>query len=217
MKIVSLRTETLKEHPRNYKEHPEEQLKHIIKSIEEHGFYRNIVVANDNTILAGHGVYLASKSLGLDVIPAIKIDIEPNSSKALKILTSDNEITNLAIVDDRELSNVLKDILDEDLDLTGTGFDEAQLSALIYTTRPSNEIENLDEADEWVGILDHEQRNEVISVVIKFDNEEDREDFCEQHELTYFNNKRGKVWSTWYPVREREDIASVFIIDNDQN
>jgi hypothetical protein len=35
--------ETLKPHPKNYKKHPEDQLKHICRSIEENGIYRNII------------------------------------------------------------------------------------------------------------------------------------------------------------------------------
>jgi hypothetical protein len=46
----------LKPHPRNYRSHPEDQLVHLVNSIKQHGFYRNVVVAKDNTILAGHGV-----------------------------------------------------------------------------------------------------------------------------------------------------------------
>ncbi len=33
--------EGLKPHPRNYRTHPEDQLAHLVASIEEHGFYRN--------------------------------------------------------------------------------------------------------------------------------------------------------------------------------
>ena len=122
MNIETIEVGKLKPHQRNYKEHPEQQLEHIIKSIEEHGFYRNIVIAKDNTILAGHGVVQASKLMGKQKVPVIRLDIDSDSTQALKVLTSDNEIGNLAMVDDRQLSEVLKDILDEELDLTGTGF-----------------------------------------------------------------------------------------------
>ena len=106
MNIETIEVGKLKPHPRNYKEHPEQQLEHIIKSIEEHGFYRNIVVAKDNTILAGHGVVQASKLMGKQKVPVIRLDIDSDSTQALKVLTSDNEIGNLAMVDDRQLSEV---------------------------------------------------------------------------------------------------------------
>ena len=37
----------LKPHPENYKKHPQDQLEHISKSIQENGIYRNIVISND--------------------------------------------------------------------------------------------------------------------------------------------------------------------------
>ena len=112
MNIETVPINNLKPHPQNYKEHPENQLDHIIKSINEHGFYRNVVIAKDDTILAGHGVVMACIKMGKKEIPCIRLDIESDSTQALKVLTSDNEITNLAQVDDRQLSEILKEILD---------------------------------------------------------------------------------------------------------
>mgnify|MGYP001312520735 CR=1 FL=1 len=209
MKIETIKVSKLKEHPRNYKQHPEQQLQHIIKSIEEHGFYRNIVIAKDNTILAGHGVVQASKAMGKHKVPVIRLNIKSDSTQALKVLTSDNEIGNLAMVDDRQLSEVLKDILDEELDLTGTGFNEDQLSALIYTTRNADEIQTIDEANEWVGIADYENKPDSIKVMVHFDTEEDRENFMQLLDNPHVNYKMGKTWKIWYPERGNEDPSSI--------
>jgi hypothetical protein len=209
MNIETINVNELKEHPRNYKQHPEQQLEHIIKSIEEHGFYRNIVIAKDNTILAGHGVALACKSMGKEKVPVIRLDIDSDSTQALKVLTSDNEIGNLAMVDDRQLSEVLKDILDDDLDLTGTGFNEDQLSALIYTTRDANEIQTIDEANEWVGIADYDNTPDSIKIMVHFDTEEDRNNFMQLLDNPYVNYKMGKTWKIWYPERGNEDPSSI--------
>lgn len=209
MNIETIEVGKLKPHPRNYKEHPDQQLQHIIKSIEEHGFYRNIVVAKDNTILAGHGVVQASKLMGKQKVPVIRLNIDSDSTQALKVLTSDNEIGNLAMVDDRQLSEVLKDILDEELDLTGTGFNEDQLSALIYTTRNADEIQTIDEANEWVGIADYENKPDLIKVMVHFDTEEDRENFMQLLDNPHVNYKMGKTWKIWYPERGNEDPSSI--------
>ena len=209
MNIETINVNQLKEHPRNYKQHPEQQLEHIIKSIEEHGFYRNIVIAKDNTILAGHGVVQASKLMGKQKVPVIRLDINSDSTQALKVLTSDNEIGNLAMVDDRQLSEVLKDILDEELDLTGTGFDEDQLSALIYTTRNADEIQTIDEANEWVGIADYENKPNPIKVMVHFESEEDRENFMQLLDNPHVNYKLGQTWKIWFPERGNEDPSSI--------
>ena len=214
MDIETIKLSDLKEHPRNYKTHPEDQLQHIISSIEEHGFYRNIVIAKDNTILAGHGVFQACQLMNKEEVPVIRLNIDHDSTQALKVLTSDNEIQNLAKVDDRELSEILKDILDEDLDLTGTGFDQEQLSALIYTTRPSTEVADIDEAKEWVGMVDFEPTGKDIKVIIQFDNEEDKQEMLNRICATHINKQIGNISTIWYPERKQEDLKSIsFIAD----
>tara|TARA_B100001250_G_scaffold411852_1_gene441532 strand:+ start:6705 stop:7352 length:648 start_codon:yes stop_codon:yes gene_type:complete len=214
MDIETIKLSDLKEHPRNYKTHPEDQLQHIISSIEEHGFYRNIVIAKDNTILAGHGVFQACQLMNKEEVPVIRLNIDHDSTQALKVLTSDNEIQNLAKVDDRELSEILKDILDEDLDLTGTGFDQEQLSALIYTTRPSTEVADIDEAKEWVGMVDFEPTGKDIKVIIQFDNEEDKQEMLNRIGATHINKQIGNISTIWYPERKQEDLKSIsFIAD----
>jgi len=90
---------SLKPHPVNYRKHPEDQLRHIERSVKEHGFYRNVVVARDGTILAGHGVVLAAKRLKRDKVPVIRLPLAADDLRALKVLTSDNEISRLAEVD----------------------------------------------------------------------------------------------------------------------
>ena len=209
MNIETVPINNLKPHPQNYKEHPENQLDHIIKSINEHGFYRNVVIAKDDTILAGHGVVMACIKMGKKEIPCIRLDIESNSTQALKVLTSDNEITNLAQVDDRQLSEILKEILDTDFDLIGTGFNEEQLSALVYTTRPATEIETFDEATEWVGMVDYDNQVNDIKVMVHFDSEKDRDNFMDFLGNPYVNYKMKNTWKIWYPERKNEDPKSI--------
>ena len=209
MNIETVPINNLKPHPQNYKEHPENQLDHIIKSINEHGFYRNVVIAKDDTILAGHGVVMACIKMGKKEIPCIRLDIESDSTQALKVLTSDNEITNLAQVDDRQLSEILKEILDTDFDLIGTGFNEEQLSALVYTTRPATEIETFDEATEWVGMVDYDNQVNDIKIMVHFNSEKDRDSFMDLLGNPYVNYKMKNTWKIWYPERKNEDPKSI--------
>src|SRR5262245_2981266 len=73
-------------HPRNYRRHPADQIAHIIESIREHGVYRNIIIARDNTVLAGHGVRLALLQMGETRAPCRRLDLDPNEPRALKVL-----------------------------------------------------------------------------------------------------------------------------------
>ena len=194
-------------HPRNYRDHPEDQIDHIVQSIRDYGVYRNVVTANDGTILAGHGVLLAAKRLNLEEIPAIRLDIDPDSPAALKLLAADNYLSHFAVDDDRALTELLGDVATLD-DLFGTGFDEQSLSALLMVTRDASEIADFDAAAEWVGMPDYEHGKEAIAVNIQFDNDADRLDFIDKHELEV-SMKRQKTWTIWWPPRNRDDVSSL--------
>jgi len=207
----------LKEHPRNYRKHPEDQLKHIMKSIETHGFYRNVVVANDDTILAGHGVVEAAKRLKRLRIPIIRLNCDPNDPRALKVLTSDNEIRNLAEVDDRALTDLLKELMDTGGvdELLGTGFDQQQLSILAFVTRPASEIADHASANEWVGLPSYEDGADLPTLVITFNTAEDRIRFVEEIKLA-IDVRSSRAWSTRWPWTDREDRASVRFVDKNK-
>lgn len=204
----------LKPHPRNYKQHPPEQLQHIVKSIEEHGFYRNVVVARDYTILAGHGVVLAVQSMGLfgpQRVPIIRLDVDAEEPRALKILTGDNELGKFAETDDRALTELLRDVMTID-DLLGTGFDQQRLAALTYVTRHENEIKSVDEAAEWLGMPEFEATEAQPKIIVNFETDDDRAAFMLALEAEFgpvVARKTAKTWSFWWPARVRRDVSSL--------
>lgn len=198
----------LKDHPRNYRTHPEDQLAHIVASIREHGFYRNVVIANDGTILAGHGVVQACRIIGLETIPTIRLDIGPDDPAALKVMTGDNLISQLAEVDDRDLTELLKELSDAD-QLMGTGFDAQMLSALVMVTRPASEIADQKEADQWIGMPEHTNGPQRISMTVQFRTEEDRVKFLTEVLCLEKTKVVMGIPTIWWPERERNDVASL--------
>lgn len=118
-------------HPRNDGQHPPEEIEHLKQSLMEHGVYRNVVVARDGTILAGHGVIQAARELGHQTIPGLRKDYAPDDPRALRLLAGDNHIQRLRQQDDVVLLSLLDDLArDNPLGLLGTGFDDAALGAL---------------------------------------------------------------------------------------
>lgn len=211
--IESEKISNLKKHPRNYREHPEEQLDHLCKSIKEHGIYRPIVLSNDGTILAGHGVVKACKRLEIKEVPVIRMNLSPEEPKALKLLTADNEISNLADIDDRKLSEILKQINEDDNDgLDGTGYDEMMLANLVMVTRPAEEIADMDEAKEWVGMPTYMEEHEgvkqswIFKVICK--SKEDLEEFLQIKDITP-SLKRERQWSMEYPKKKIADPGAI--------
>jgi hypothetical protein len=196
----------LRPHPRNYRAHPDDQIDHLVESIREHGLYRNIVIARDGTILAGHGVVQAARKMGLESVPVYRLDLGPDDPRALKVLAGDNEIGHLGEIDDRALSEMLKEIKDTDLTgLLGTGYDEMMLTNLLFVTRPASEIQDFNEAAEWVGMPEYDAGQLPLKVVVSFRNEEDRLEFARILGLTFTEKTR----STWWPARDREDVSSL--------
>jgi hypothetical protein len=194
-------------HPRNYRAHPDDQLQHIMESIREHGFYRNVVLASDNTILAGHGVVQAARKMNIDRVPAIRLGIEPFSTLALKLLVGDNEISHLGEIDDRTLSEILKDIKDKDEDgLLGSGFDDKMLANLVFITRPKSEIESFDAAAHWAGLPESDTSTNELRTIVHFATKTDRDDFAKRLGVTFGD---GPVQTMWWPPREKDDILSV--------
>jgi len=124
--------DTVRPHPRNDGTHPPDELAHLKQSLQEHGIYRNVVLADDGTILAGHGVVEAARQLGHTQMLARRMPYGPDDPQALKILVGDNHIARLRMQDDAALVALLEELRrDDPLALLGTGFDEAALAALV--------------------------------------------------------------------------------------
>jgi hypothetical protein len=200
----------LKPHPQNYRGHPDDQRAHLVQSIREHGFYRNVIVAKDGTILAGHGVVEAAIEAGLDTIPVVRLTIASDAPQALKLLAGDNEVMRLASIDDRKLADLLRDIRDNDIaGLLGTGYDDQMLANLVFVTRPSGEIAHYDDAAAWVGLPSYENVGNPPKVIVSFDSEADRERFIETLGIETLYKRENGPWSFRWPPRPREDLAAL--------
>jgi hypothetical protein len=130
--VETVPIEQLRAHPKNYVIHPPDELEHIKASIEAHGIYKNVVIARDSTILAGHGLVEAARQLGLAQLPVIRLDIDPLDPRALQVLTGDNEIMHLRQIDDRALADLFLEIAETAPGgLLGTGYDDSALELLL--------------------------------------------------------------------------------------
>jgi len=122
----------LKPHPRNDGSHPPAEIAHLKASLTQHGIYRNVVIAQDGTLLAGHGVVEAARQVGYTHVPAERKPYGPDDPRALQILVGDNHIARLREQDDRMLAALLQGLAAEDpAALLGTGYDAEALAALV--------------------------------------------------------------------------------------
>lgn len=227
MDIARVPIDQLKPHPRNYRQHPDDQLEHIIFSIKTYGFYRSIIACKDGTILAGHGLVEAAKKIKVETVPVVFLDLDQNDPRALKILIGDNEIAKMGEIDDRKLTDMLKEIRDSDFEfqvpeigfdvtkLHGTGFDDKMLAALVMVTRPESEIRDMNEAAEWVGMPEYEPGKKPIRIIVSLDDDEARVKFMELIGVKNVHKRVGDTYCINWPDRPKEDLASVKFKEED--
>jgi hypothetical protein len=87
-------------------------------------------VSSDGVILAGHGVWTAQKAQGARDVAVVRMDFQHTDPRAEKLMVADNELSRMAVDDDRALAALLADVQRTE-GLSGTGWDDGGLDALI--------------------------------------------------------------------------------------
>ena len=132
--------EELIPYARNARTHSSAQITQIAASIKEFGFLAAIVIAEDNTILCGHGRFYAAQKLGLKKIPCVKESHLTEAQKRAYII-ADNKLSINAGWDDELLAVELSDLQGEGVDLSITGFDEKELADL-FDDKSKSDVED---------------------------------------------------------------------------
>lgn len=130
--------EELIPYARNARTHSSAQITQIAASIKEFGFLAPI--AEDNTILCGHGRFYAAQKLGLKKIPCVKESHLTEAQKRAYII-ADNKLSINAGWDDELLAVELSDLQGEGVDLSITGFDEKELADL-FDDKSKSDVED---------------------------------------------------------------------------
>lgn len=132
MKVEVLPLESLKPYPGNYRHHPSEQIAHLVASLQQYGWARNVVISSDGVILAGNGIVEAARQSGVLEVPVHRLEYPSDDARAAKFLVLENEVSRLAEDDDEQLARLLKSVQAEAPEgLDGTGYDDAALDALL--------------------------------------------------------------------------------------
>ena len=109
-------------------------------SIEEYGFTNPILGNEEKVILAGHTRREAAILAGLEKVPYIVVDgLTEAQQKAYRL--ADNKLSELSIWDEDLLKEELEDLLDEDYDISLTGFSDVDLTDLLKDEEDLEDIE----------------------------------------------------------------------------
>lgn len=113
----------------NARTHDEKQIAQIAASIKEFGFLSPIIVAEDYTILCGHGRYYGAQKLGLAKVPCV-IESHLTETQRKAYIIADNKLSLNAGWDDDLLKVEIEALQGEDFDVALTRFDEKEIADL---------------------------------------------------------------------------------------
>ncbi len=124
--------EDLTPYARNARTHPPEQVDQIAASMERFGFTIPVLVAEDGTIIAGHGRILAANQLGVPEVPVMVARGWSDEDRRLYTL-ADNRLAETSEWDPAMLRFEWDTLLAEGAEdsLSMIGFSQAELDALI--------------------------------------------------------------------------------------
>lgn len=126
---ITMRLAELQPPKQNVRIHPERQIQEIMRSLEQFGQCRDLVVDEANTVLSGNGLWEAMKRRGDKEASAIRL-VGLTERQKLKYMLADNKTFSLGVEDLDAINSVLEQ-LGADLDVPG--YDEETLKALTAT------------------------------------------------------------------------------------
>lgn len=133
-------------HPRNSRVHSKHQVRRIAESIKEFGFTNPVLIARDNTIIAGHGRVAAAALLGMDRVPTIELQ-QLSQDQVRAYILADNKLAERAGWDNSILAIELQYLtnLDMNFDVTLTGFDVPEIDLIIEEANSGSKADQDDQ------------------------------------------------------------------------
>jgi len=144
MQIEEIATDELLPYARNSRTHSAEQVAQIAASIKEFGFTNPVLVDADNSIIAGHGRVMAARRLSLKAVPCIRLTHLTEAQKRAYVI-ADNKLALNAGWDDEMLALEIKDLQEEDFDISLLGFEDAELEKIMAAV--AEEVQGLTDED----------------------------------------------------------------------
>jgi DNA modification methylase len=128
-KVAWVAIDGLKPFPGNPRRHPEAQIAHLMRSIEQ-VWTNPILVDETGTILAGHGRWEAAKRLGRTEVPTLTI-AGLSAAEKRAVVIADNRLPEQAVWDFDLLRGHFKELIEVDFDVELTGFSTGEIDLLL--------------------------------------------------------------------------------------
>jgi len=150
MKIQKIDINKLQLDPRNARMHDDRNIGAVVRSLEEFGQQRPIVVDTNNIVRAGNGLVEAAKEMGWSEIDFVRTELTGSDLLAYGI--ADNRTAELSDWDYKVLGEHFSEMAEIDFDIEATGFEEYE-AGVIMQAEWSPDFSD-DEADDGGGDKD---------------------------------------------------------------
>ncbi|MEM5471875.1 DNA methyltransferase [Hoeflea sp. AS60] len=135
----------------NARTHSKKQVRQIAESIRRFGFCNPVLIADDNTIIAGHGRVEAAKLIGMTEVPIRKLSHLSRDEVRAYIL-ADNKLAENAGWDRDLLAIEMQGLMDLEFDIEGLGFSTIEIDMTIGGEQTaSSKTDNVLDQIELVG------------------------------------------------------------------
>lgn len=129
-KIEKRAVSALLPYARNSRIHTDDQVAKIAASIRQFGWTVPVLIAEDGTIIAGHGRVMAAKSLGIEIVP-VMVARRWSDEQRRAYTIADNHLTEIGGWDQDLLRIELGELAGAGFDVGVIGFDQGQLDAIL--------------------------------------------------------------------------------------
>jgi hypothetical protein len=157
MKIETVPISSLLFDPFNARLHPEKNRHAIRKSLQEFGQRKPIVVASDNTVVAGNGTLLAATELDWEHIDIVRVPSDWSEDQIRAFAIADNRTQDLSSFDIAILRDQLQELESADFDLGSLGFEGDYITEL-------GDLDDNKELERLAGRIDDESYTTKITV-----------------------------------------------------
>jgi hypothetical protein len=147
--------DSLTAYPKNARSHSKSQIRQIAESIKAFSFTNPVLIARNNTIIAGHGRVAAARLLGMDRVPTIRLE-GLSEDEIRSYVIADNRLAEKAGWDQSILAIELQHLLtiDGNFDVTITGFEVPEIDLIIGQARgqepDKDDVFQIDETNQTV-------------------------------------------------------------------
>ena len=128
--------EDLAPYANNARTHSKKQVRQIADSIRRFGFCNPVLIADDNTIIAGHGRVEAAKLIGMTEVPVRRLS-HLSKDEVRAYILADNKLAENAGWDRDLLAIEMQGLIDLDFDIEGLGFSTVEIDLTIGDKQPA--------------------------------------------------------------------------------